>query len=96
MLLNRCNLKNNVVSFYKRVALPIGGLNMKQNQPNLAIFISILPLLAYLYLQGFYVVIYKESAIARVLAVSGMLIFTILCSIAVYSAFIHTQKDKSK
>lgn len=60
------------------------------------IFIILTPIYLYFFIQGFYVIIYKESSVARVLAVIGMLGFTILLTMLITSISNQNKNDKNK
>ncbi|WP_412519701.1 hypothetical protein [Staphylococcus simulans] len=58
--------------------------------------IALIPFYLYFFFQGFYVVIYKESPIARVLAVISMLIFTILLTLFITTDLIRNKKKRKE
>lgn len=60
------------------------------------ILLSTLPLYLLFFIQGFYVVIYKESPIARVIAVISMIIFTIMLTLLVSKALDAGKQNKNR
>ncbi|MCJ1764150.1 hypothetical protein [Mammaliicoccus sciuri] len=59
------------------------------------ILVALIPIYLYFFIQGFYVVIYKENPIARILAVISMLIFTILITLFVSTVFDPSKQNKN-
>ncbi|UXU83102.1 hypothetical protein MUA77_09795 [Mammaliicoccus sciuri] len=59
------------------------------------ILLSILPLYLLFFIQGFYVVIYKENPIARVIAVISMIIFTIMLTLLVSRVLDASKQNKN-
>ena len=60
------------------------------------ILLSILPLYLLFFIQGFYVVIYKENPIARVIAVISMIIFTIMLTLLVSRVLDASKQNKNR
>lgn len=56
--------------------------------------IALMPLYLYFFYQGFYVVIYKESPIARVLAVISIMIFTIILTLFITTDLIRNKNNE--
>ncbi|MBN4908798.1 hypothetical protein IDG46_02340 [Staphylococcus sp. EG-SA-13] len=59
------------------------------------ILLSTLPLYLLFFIQGFYVVINKESPIARVIAVISMIIFTIMLTLLVSRVLDASKQNKN-
>lgn len=59
------------------------------------LLIILTPIYLYFFAQGFYVVIYKENPIARIMAVIGMLGFTFLLTAFITTVLIRN-KNKNK
>lgn len=60
------------------------------------ILLSTLPIYILFFIQGFYVVIYKENPIARVIAVISMIIFTIMLTLLVLKVLDSGKQNKNR
>ncbi|MBH9579943.1 hypothetical protein DOS74_08570 [Staphylococcus felis] len=60
------------------------------------LLIILIPIYLYFFVQGFYVVIYKESPIARIMAIIGMLGFTFLLTAFITTVLTRNKKERKE